>query len=773
MQPELTQAFIHALTGNAENPVDWRAIHDRDKGEQGVNLRGTFTEVWQQLQDYNSKGWGIFTCINAFNGQGQTLNCISHIRTHVVDLDDALSSHASYEQASNSVLPPHVAVQSSPNKFHLYWFVEPYTGNDFYTTHQRKFAQLYNGDKVIIDPTRVMRVPGFNHCKGEPTPVSCWSVSNNAPYTSAQIQEHLSNVNVIEHVSSRSPLGTSEMQAPSLEWATLALNLRDPNTLTRGEWLTSSAAFRQCTYNAADQETVLEIWQKWCARYTEHQGNDVGENMKMWKTFEKGTEVGWSHFKRVTVIDAHILNSGKSAVPPAQELKPQSVLTPVTLKEDEEEEFGEILDTYSKRRWFKNCFFVASEGQIFTPSGRFMNSNKFNGKYGGKQFCMSTAGSKVINEPWQAALRATDWRIPNVDHVRFLPEKNFCDIVKDSMGRKGLNTYIPAQIEMEHGDATIWTDHLNKMFACVEDQNIFCSYLAHCVKYPGYKIPWAPLLQSMEGAGKTIFAQVMQHAVGEMYTYSPKAPELVSSGSKFNAWMRSKLIIIVDEIRIDERRELIEILKPMITDVRVEVQAKGSDQEMEDNCANWVFFTNHKDAIPVGKNGRRYCVFFSPLQTRKDLLNADMGDQYYKKQRDWLDVKGDKKGLKIITQWLMDYPVEKGSLPGRAPDSSSYEEALRISRSPLEVLLDEKTDNKEYGFKNGYVSLTMFTKAVANSKMRTPPEHVLRSILESRDYCELGTYTRILSNEDFGKPPLLFGKDSRMSIENYEAAQAG
>ena len=63
----------------------------------------------------------------------------------------------------------------------------------------------------------------------------------------------------------------------------------------------------------------------------------------------------------------------------------------------------------------------------------------------------------------------------------------------------------------------------------------------------------------------------MTHAIGNHYTYAPNAKELGSSGSKFNGWMERKLLLIADEIKTDDRRDLIEILKPMISEETLEI----------------------------------------------------------------------------------------------------------------------------------------------------------------------------------------------------------
>jgi hypothetical protein len=753
----LAAAYITALTGHAETPCQWRVINDRVKGDQGRNIFGSLQQVAAELQQYNAAAWGIFVCINAMDGRGQKLENVAYIRTHVADIDNTLVSAASYEQAMRSPMPPQMAVQTSPGKFHLYWLTEAYTGNDFYSRQQRKLAQLYSADPSITDATRVLRVPGFYHCKGEPVMVTCWQTFNVPRYTHAQIEQMLATVNVVDRYSTRTPLGDKKLAAPSLDVLVQALNLLHPNDLDRSEWMGISAAFKQAGWTLAPEAQLIQIWESWCSHYSE---NDPSENLKLWNSFHD-TEVGWGRFKRLTNIEAYQL----LGVQPPPEPKP----LPVPADVGRVEGLSDLLDTWGKQQWFKDCYFVERLGEILTPSGRFMNSTKFNGSYGGKQFLTSTAGGKAVNEAWVAALRSTDWTIPKVDHIRFLPELKPLEIVRDRRGRKGINTYMPVIASARQGDVTLWIDHISKILPNFSDRKIWMDYIAHIVKFPGYKVPWAPLMQGVEGLGKSVFFEVLQYALGEMYVYRPKAPELISSGSKFNAWMRSKLAIVVDEIKIDERRELIEILKPMITDKEIEIQGKGIDQEMEDNCANWVFFSNYKDAIPVNQNGRRYSVFYSALQTKKSLEEVGMNKAYFDRLWKWLREEG---GLEAVTYWLQHYPIKRGELPINAPETSSHAEVLRISRGPLEILFDEKIEIGERGFRKGYVSWPLLMKAIAHSKMRSiPAEHVIRTMLENRGYHEIGYYNQILPVEDVSRPPLLFGKDPDLDPLGYEQAQ--
>lgn len=763
---ELALAYINALTGSAETVCDWRVINDKNAGEQGINISGKLADVYNQLVDYNNKGYGIFMTVNAMKQgcKSKTLENVEFIRAHVADFDDVLTAQDSYKRACESSFPPHFAVQTSSGKYHLYWLVEPYTGNDFYDLHQRKLCQLYNSDKHVIDATRVLRVPGFYHNKKDPQLVTCWSITNCNKYTFQQVADSLSHVNVVTVANSRKPLGDESLKAPSLEWLIFALSLVNPNDLPRDEWLGLSAAFKQSGWSLTTEDILLAAWQDWCKQYKD---NNPFENIKLWKSI-KDSEVGWGRFERLTNVVAYYNNNPS---------EPPKRIAPVELETIKEPEFVVstendvdeiILDSFGKQKWFKNCFFVENEGKIFSPTGRFMNQTQFNGKYGGKEFCLRASGGKVTDDAWKAALRSTDWTIPKVDHIRFQPQKEPFSVIVDDMGRKGLNTYIPAQIKTVEGDVSRWVDFLNKIFNTEQDLRLFNDYLAHCIKYPGWKIPWTVLVQSAKGIGKQMIAEVIKYSIGESYTYQPDAEELVSGVSQFNGWMRNKLMIIVDEVRVGDRNELMNGLKTIITDRRIAIECKGVDQEMEDNVSNWIFFSNFKDAFPIDENERRYCIFYSKLQNAKQIAEAGLTKDFFDSMYYWLERED---GFKKLAYWYKNYPIEKGSLSHRAPETSSYKEVLRIGRSPLKVILDDKIEANERGFRNGFVSFTAYQKAVLDSSMRSKPsEHTLRAILEQAGYIELGKTKLPVPCEDLTRCSVIYGLPG-LNVENYEECQ--
>ena len=371
---DLTAWYIQTLTGSVDTVIDWRCIHDKRKDLPAHTYRGTLAEMWSTLESYNDKGYGIFCTINALDGQGRELSNVQHIRAHVVDLDNTMTAQMNYDRAVAAGAS--FAVQSSPGKFHVYWRVEPYTGNDFYTLMQKKFAQLYDGDKSIIDATRVMRVPGFLHLKGEPQLVTGWPLANVDQIRTAQsIQDELAAVNVIESFSTRSPLGEPTMVAPSLDWLRFAVSLVDPNDMDRGEWLSMSAAIKQSGWNLTDPETLLQIWSEWCDRYSD---NDAGENLKLWNSIND-TEVGWSSIERKSPVKAYMMFGFKDAPTPQRSVDQWIDQTdgsdagsnPAASTVDASQVLqqtatnaidtsGEILSEYECQEWFKNVISLSA-----------------------------------------------------------------------------------------------------------------------------------------------------------------------------------------------------------------------------------------------------------------------------------------------------------------------------------------------------------------------------------------------------------------------------
>ena len=131
-----------------------------DSSAKRKNLAKIFHGYTGAIEEMNWYGAGVFLTVNETDGKGRKRENIVTVRAVFVDLDGApLEPVLAYH--------PHLVVESSPRRFHAYWFVKDFPLEAF-SDVQRNLAEMFNGDPVVHDPCRVMRVPGFWHQKRDP-----------------------------------------------------------------------------------------------------------------------------------------------------------------------------------------------------------------------------------------------------------------------------------------------------------------------------------------------------------------------------------------------------------------------------------------------------------------------------------------------------------------------------------------------------------------------------------------------------------------------------
>lgn len=301
---DLAAAHIEALTGSANTVMDFRFIHDQNKGADAISRRGSLADCWTDLCHHNLNGYGCFIVIAETDGQGCKMPNVRALRAVYADLD-SIDAHQRYEMACQWQPAPSFAVQSSPGRWHVYWLVEPFTDTARFTTLQRKIAVQFNGDPKVCDATRLMRLSGTLHLKtATPHLVRCWALPGYGKRIAVEALElPLAPVAVpVAGSGARVPLGQGD-QAPSLDWLRYALTLVDPNEQSRGEWVSVAAAWKQAGWTLADEPTLRSIWDEFCARY---ERNDIAENTKVWKSID-ATELGWrSLLHRIPELQAAI-----------------------------------------------------------------------------------------------------------------------------------------------------------------------------------------------------------------------------------------------------------------------------------------------------------------------------------------------------------------------------------------------------------------------------------------------------------------------------------
>lgn len=142
-------------------------------------------EVREQLIRWNGFGVGIFVCINETDLQGRRAENVTRVRALFADLDGS-----PIEPVLSAGLQPHMVVQSSEDRYHAYWMVEDCSLSDF-GRYQKALAKRFDADPVVCDLPRVMRLPGFYHCKGRRQSTYVLSVDRSSPYSLSLIEKGL------------------------------------------------------------------------------------------------------------------------------------------------------------------------------------------------------------------------------------------------------------------------------------------------------------------------------------------------------------------------------------------------------------------------------------------------------------------------------------------------------------------------------------------------------------------------------------------------------
>jgi putative DNA primase/helicase len=135
---------------------DKDSLVDRNKDPLARKLDGTFEEHRNELIELNRKGAGVFTVVN---GGGQSDAEITAVRAVFAD-QDFCGPMVDLSQWPK----PHMVVESSRSRFHVYWLVRNGDVKEFGNV-QKQIAATLGTDATIFNASRVMRLPGFVHQK--------------------------------------------------------------------------------------------------------------------------------------------------------------------------------------------------------------------------------------------------------------------------------------------------------------------------------------------------------------------------------------------------------------------------------------------------------------------------------------------------------------------------------------------------------------------------------------------------------------------------------
>lgn len=197
----------------------------------------------------------------------------------------------------------------------------------------------------------------------------------------------------------------------------------------------------------------------------------------------------------------------------------------------------------------------------------------------------------------------------------------------DRITRDGAyNTWPGWGVEPARGDIAPWRELMAHVFG---DDRVarrwFERWCAVQFQQPGVKLYTAVLLWSIAtGTGKSLVGVTLGKIFGRNFV------ELNSTHlmSQFNGWIESKQFALGDEITGNDSRAFADLLKAMVTRTTVHINAKYMPTYETPDRINYLFTSNHPDALFLDDADRRYFVH--------EIRNGPIDTAWAARYHEWL-----------------------------------------------------------------------------------------------------------------------------------------
>lgn len=288
-------------------------------------------------------------------------------------------------------------------------------------------------------------------------------------------------------------------------------------------------------------------------------------------------------------------------------------------------------------------------------------------------------------------------KILRVDDCAYDPtvpedEKVFLD--KES-GKLLLNSYLHSSVPVADPEFADRAEALIRELVSylVEEEHLrelLLDYLALQHQCPGVKIPWSFMIQSAPGAGKGTLSEILQGTLGHS-NVKLIAPNQMNSA--FNEWAVRLVFGVFNEVLIPgERRDaVLNSIKPLISDPTISMNLKHRDGDCQTkNTANYIAFTNFKDAAHFTADDRRWCLCFSRFQTKAQTEALQKSNRFDEIR--WLKTPEGASALRYFFLKRVispDFPLK-----GHAPATRYKSEAVEASKNAIQIAIEDMIEDQ-------------------------------------------------------------------------------
>lgn len=364
------------------------------------------------------------------------------------------------------------------------------------------------------------------------------------------------------------------------------------------------------------------------------------------------------------------------------------------LKQLREDSKVSVLDNADdKPPWLRPFVYVASDNKFFNTTNMFSFAPEAFDRYHGQHLMPDEievgAPARPLAAPSDYAVNVKE--IPRVMACVYDPRHAGTEPIFVKGGNPYLNTYQASYPEPDARTSEeagrILTAHLARLIAEPEYQRTLLDFLAHLPQFPGVKIRWAPVIQSVMGGGKGLIAKAMEGVLGRG-NVKPVSNNIIAS--QWNDWAAGAQLIVMEEIHVSgqNRKAVMDSLKELITNDDLPINKRNCSAAVVDNIANVICFTNEEQALAVSAQERRYFVLKSPLRSKAQVDALKAEGVYIELARLHGDLAGGLRHFLLNHKISPDFDKD-----GNAPSTTYQQEMAEDAENPILSMIQQLMDD--------------------------------------------------------------------------------
>lgn len=221
------------------------------------------------------------------------------------------------------------------------------------------------------------------------------------------------------------------------------------------------------------------------------------------------------------------------------------------------------------------------------------------------------------------------------------------------------------------GDCQLYLDHLRENICRGKEElyHYLVRWLARAVQMPNCAGEVAVVLRGNRGTGKGFFVREFGRLWGRHFLQVSNSKHLVGN---FNAHLRDAVLLFGDEAFYAGDKSHESVLKMLVTEELIPIEAKGVDVELSPNFTHIILASNADWVVPAGADERRFFVLEVGEDRKQD-------STYFAKVRKQLD----SGGRQALLHYLLNLDLT-GFDVRKVPQTQALREQKLLSMGPEE-----------------------------------------------------------------------------------------